>query len=532
MTFGGSNLQFNQTGMRTISCRIDRYAQMLHDTYLVLTLPDIYSPLVYLGAGVAPPTGYDPNSSAIGYEFQWIKNIGYNLIDHVDITMNGVVIQSLRGEWLKFYSYLTHDADKRIVVDTMTGNTTAMYDPANAFDRMGQYPHSVAPNTIPPAVPMTTIPEPSIRAQQLTIPLHFWFCENPGLALPLVSMQNSEVFINVTYRPLNDLYTIVDVDPTSPTYGTRIAPSNNTNFIGRFLSPPLATGAQSNPTLTSFFPDPYLEGNFIYLTEMEMGQLASADQTYLIKNVNYVSAEGQYGPNSDLLLPMFNLVTRIVFVAQRSDKLLVNDRDNYTNWMNPNRAPFTPISTDIQNSLYSSGQLQITSAFPRDSMTDSVLLLDGKERFTTKPTGFFSLLQMYKHATGAPPMLPGMYMYSFALDHDSYQPSGALNGSMFNKVVLRMTLLQPLPAMNPTTGVPTATQSIVCILRSTAFSPNPTVIPAGNVGLYTPDQLLTVVQTAGGDNVIFTFTYHIAAYVESINFLRVVSGLANLVFAS
>jgi hypothetical protein len=229
---------------------------------------------------------------------------------------------------------------------------------------------------------------------------------------------------------------------------------------------------------------------------------------------------------------MFNLVTRIVFVAQRSDKLLVNDRDNYTNWVNPNRAPFTPISTDIQNSLYSSGQLQITSAFPRDSMTDSVLLLDGKERFTTKPTGFFSLLQMYKHATGAPPMLPGVYMYSFALNHDSYQPSGALNGSMFNKVVLRMTLLQPLPAMNPTTGTLTATQSIVCILRSTAFSPNPTVIPAGNVGLYTPDQLLTVVQTAGGDNVIFTFTYHIAAYVESVNFLRVVSGLANLVFAS
>lgn len=532
MTFGGSNLQFNQTGTRTISCRIDRYAQMLHDTYLVLTLPDIYSPLVYLGTGVAPPTGYDPNSTAIGYEFQWIKNIGYNLIDHVDITMNGVVIQSLRGEWLKFYSYLTHAADKRIVVDTMTGNTQAMYDPANAFDRMGQYPHSVAPNTIPPAVPMTTIPEPSIRARQLTIPLHFWFCENPGLALPLVSMQNSEVFINVTYRPLNDLYTIVDVDSTSPTYGSRIAPANNTNFIGRFLSPPLATGAQSNPTLTSFFPDPYLEGNFIYLTEMEMGQLASADQTYLIKNVNYVSAEGQYGPNSDLLLPMFNLVTRIVFVAQRSDKLLVNDRDNYTNWVNPNRAPFTPISTDIQNSLYSSGQLQITSAFPRDSMTDSVLLLDGKERFTTKPTGFFSLLQMYKHATGAPPMLPGVYMYSFALNHDSYQPSGALNGSMFNKVVLRMTLLQPLPAMNPTTGTLTATQSIVCILRSTAFSPNPTVIPAGNVGLYTPDQLLTVVQTAGGDNVIFTFTYHIAAYVESVNFLRVVSGLANLVFAS
>ena len=523
MTFGSSNLQFNQTAPRTISCRIDRYAQMLHDTYLVLTLPDIYSPMARVST---PPPGYDPGCTAVGYEFQWIKNIGYNLIDNVTITMNGQAIQTLRGEWLKLYSQMTHDADKRIIVDTMTGNVREMYDPANAFDRVGQYPHSVAPNTIPTQVPMTTIPEPSIRSRQLMIPLHFWFCENPGLALPLTSIQNSEVFINVTFRATNDLYTVIDVDPLSPTYGTRIAP--RIYPIGQFLSPPNADGSTSNITLTNFFPDPYLEGNFIYLTEMEMGQLASADQTYLVKTVNYVSAEGQYGPNTDIVLPMMNLVTRIVFATQRSDKMLTNQWDNYTNWDNPYRAPYTPISSDIQNAMYSSGQQQITSIFPRDSLADGVLLIDGKERFSVKPTGFFSLIQMYKHTTGAPPMIPGVYMYSFALNHDQYQPSGSMNGSMFNKIILRLTLLQPLPASN----IPASTQQIVTILRSSAFSQNPVVIPPAQCSLFTPDQLLTVVQTTGGDNIIFTFTYHVGAYVESINFLRIVSGLANFVFAS
>ena len=529
MPFTTSNLEFNVTQTRTISCRVDRYAQLLHDCYLVLTLPDIWSPLKYLGQGVQVPTGYQTTQGAnsVGYEFQWIKNIGYNLIDHVDIVMNGQVIQRLRGEWLKMYSYMTHNADKRAIVDQMTGNVPELYDPANAYDRQNQYPHAIAPVSVPSQLPQTTVPEPSVRSRQLVVPLHFWFCENPGLALPLVSLQNSEVYINVTLRGLNDLYTVIDVNPTSPTYGQRIAPVNYPMSL--FLSPPLPTGLPSNPGLTSFIPDFYVEGTFIYLTEVEMNQLARADQTYLIKTVRYVNKEGQFGGNTDLEIPMFNLVTRIVFGTQRSDRILVNDWDNYTNWTNPNRAPWTPISTDVDTSLYSTGQQQVTSVAPRSAIIDGLLLFDGKERIATKPFPFFSLQQMYRHVTGQPPAsLPGIYQYSFALDHDQYQPSGSANGSMFNRTILRLTLQTPLPLSVTSGGGPTST--IVCVLRSTVFSPNPTIIPAGQIGLYDPSEIVSVVQS--NDNVIFTFTYNVGVYVEAINFLRIVSGLGNLVFAS
>ena len=535
MPFTSSNLEFSTTGTRTISCRIDRYAQLLHDCYLVITFPDIWSPLKSIGNAV-PPAGYDQRSKAIGYEFQWIENLGYNLIDHVDVTMNGQVIQRLRGEWLKIYSYMTHDANKRKIVDQMVGNVPEMYDPAHAYDRNGQYPHAIAPKNLPTDDPRTKIPEPSIRSRQLVVPLHFWFCENPGMALPLVSLQNAEVYINVTMRQLSDLYTVVDVNPANTTtYGQRVRPTNYP--LSLFLSPPLSDGTQSNPTLTTWFPDPYIDGNFIYLTEMEMNQLAKADQTFLIKTVNYVNKEGQFGGNTDLELPMFNLVTRIVFAAQRSDQILLNDWDNYTNWENPKRAPWSAISTDVNTALYSSGQQQVTSVYPRDAVIDGVLLFDGKERIQTKPLPFFSLQQMYRHATGQIPDLPGVYMYSFALDHNSYQPSGGANGSMFNKIILRLTLQQPLPESVTQDGGSTTTQ--VCVLTSSLFSPNPTVIPAANINLrdpvtgkllYPPGSITTVVQT--NDNVIFTFTYNVGAYVESINFLRIVSGLGNLVFAS
>lgn len=533
MSFSSSNLELSTTGTRTISCRIDRYAQLLHDSYLVLTLPDIWSPLKFLGAGVSLPSGYGAGGSvtgglSIGYEFQWIKNIGYNMIDHVSLTMNGQEIQRLSGEWLKLYSSMTHNTNKRVIVDQMVGNVPEMYDPANAYDRQNQYPHAITPSVIPSSGPLTTTPEPSIRSRQLVIPLHFWFCENPGLALPLVSLQNSEVYINVTLRNLNDLYTVIDVNPSSPTYGERVKPTNDAtyNALKLFLSPPLANGSPSNPALTNFFPDPYIEGNFIYLTEMEMNQLARADQTFLVKTVRYAGKEGQFGGNSDIEIPMFNLVTRVVFAAQRNDRIAVNDWDNYTNWSDTKRAPWDPITSDVVTALYSTGQQQVSSVFPKSAVIDGVLLFDGKERFQTKPFPFFSLLQMYRHTTGeVPKELPGVFMYSFALDHDSYQPSGAANGSMFNKIILRLTLQQPLPQSTTTTNT-----SIVCVLKSTVFSPNPTVVPAAQVPLYDPSELVTVVQT--NDNIIFVYTYNVGVYVESINFLRIVSGLGNLVFAS
>jgi hypothetical protein len=306
------------------------------------------------------------------------------------------------------------------------------------------------------------------------------------------------------------------------TFGTRIRP--DASVLTTFLSAPLLDGTSSNPTLTTFFPDPYIDANFISLTEMELNQLAVSDQTVLMKEVVFVSSENQFGPNTEVVLPARNLVTRIIINARRSDMEAINNWDNYTNWNNPNRAPFTANSSNVGNVLYSSGQYQVSSVSPRDTMADSVLLFNGQERFYTKPSQYFSLLQSYRHTTG--PSLPGVYMYSFALNNDQYQPSGAFNASKIDKITLRMTLHQPLPAASATG------QTQVCVLRSTVFNQNPTVIPPGNIGLYDPSEVVTVIQNTQNGAILFNYTYNVRIYIESYNFLRIVSGLANLVFAS
>jgi len=257
---------------------------------------------------------------------------------------------------------------------------------------------------------------------------------------------------------------------------------------------------------------------------MELNQLARADQTVLMKEIVFIGSENQFGPNTELVLPARNLVTRILFNARRSDKEAKNDWDNYTNWDDSGRAPFTAISSNVGTVLYSSGQYQVSSVSPRDAVVDSVLLFNGLERFYTKPNQYFSLLQSYRHTTG--PSLPGAYMYSFALNHDQYQPSGSMNASKFDKITLRMTLQQPLPAALSTGQVQ------VCVLRSTVFNQNPTVIPPGNIALFDPSEVVTVIQNTQNGAILFTYTYNVGVYIESYNFLRIVSGLANLVFAS
>ena len=43
-------------------------------------------------------------------------------------------------------------------------------------------------------------------ATTLYVPLQFWFCRNPGLALPLIALQYHEVKINLEFRPKNECY--------------------------------------------------------------------------------------------------------------------------------------------------------------------------------------------------------------------------------------------------------------------------------------------------------------------------------------
>lgn len=498
LDFRSSNLDLG-TLPKTLRARVDRNAQLVHDMYIHVSLPNIFSSVNPVTVGKHPELA--PDARGIGYEFQWIPNLGYNMIRSVSILINGTAVVTHTGEWMKLYSYVTHDANKRKLIDEMIGNIPELYDPANAFDRKNQYPHSLQG-------------QPSILGRDLIIPLHFWFCEDIGSALPLIALQYSQVEIVVEFATIYDLFTVRDVRDSSLTFGQRIrADAASPEFnLANFLSPNI--NGLVNPSLQTWNLNPYIEANYIFLSDPEMIQLAKSDMSFKIRDTKVVQSLSVYGGGNDVELGIHNLCTRVVWIAQRSDVQENNGYDNYTNYYVNNSAPyFSKFSP-----WFSSGSKIGTNISAQNIIVDANIILDGAQRFGTKTFDFFSLLENYKHHTGLP--LKGISTYSFSLDH-THQPSGHLNGSMFNKTILRLNLQLP----------PFTTQTIStagCIIKSTALSNNP--VPVQNNSLFAADQVLNTITKP--DLQVYQYTYNVRAYVESYNFLRITRGIANVVFSS
>ena len=154
----------------TLKFTVKRVADLVKDIYFVLNLPAIYS------------------SDSV--QFQWIKNIGTNIIDQVKISIGGTEVDKHYGEWLNIWHELNLSQDKKDGYNKMIGNITELYDPAEAPGNNGIYPHATVDSTIP-----------SINTQKLYVPLIFWFNQNFGLALPLIALQKHEVFVTIELRP-------------------------------------------------------------------------------------------------------------------------------------------------------------------------------------------------------------------------------------------------------------------------------------------------------------------------------------------
>jgi len=435
-------------GNKTFRFKVPRYADMLHDCYLCVNIPDIWSPLVEV----------DPTTHlAKEFQFQWIRNLGYNMIQQASINLNGTPIVTMTGEWMKIASYLKNDSTKRAILDKMVGNTPDMYDPANGPGLFNQYPNAINVDGVNP-------PAPSIAGRQLTIPLPFWFCEDIGQSLPLVSLVQSEVEIQITFNSIYNLFTMIDVNPAnkgSSTFLTRIVgnPADPFRGIQNFLSYPDIQGNPTNLSLQNWNFNPYIEANYIFLTDTERAHVAAYERSFLVTQVQYMRKDGQYGLNN-LPIPMYNLCTRVVSLFQREDRILLNDWDNYTNWdniyyppVNPSVLPSNVYSPLPPTSFYSSGIQLSNSMNSQDILQEGTIVLDGQERENTKNVNFYRFIQNYKFSSGDTTALPGINVYSFAIKPEEHQPSGTLNMSRIDTAVLNITLQDGINSnYTPTTG--------------------------------------------------------------------------------
>jgi len=74
-----------------------------------------------------------------------------------------------------------------------------------------------------------------------------------------------------------------------------------------------------------------------------------------------------------------------------------------------------------------------------DILLDAVLQLDGFDRFQVRDAGYFRLVQPWQYHTVIPEE-SFVYSYSFALRPEDVQPSGSMNASRMDSMVLQISL--------------------------------------------------------------------------------------------
>ena len=329
---------------KRITCLVPRRGDLLGQIILEVTLPEIKL------------TTGDPVS--------YVDSIGHALIQEISIEIGEQQIDRQNGEWMEIWSTYTTTNDKK-----------------NGFYEMiGKMPPFTTPNIMGP--------------RKFYIPLHFWFCRNPGLALPLIALQYHPVRINLTLRPLNELW------------------SHN------LLTTNLCDTIQVSPASIT---DLMLWGDYIYLDPEERRRFVSSAHEYLIEQVQYTAPlPFQYNSNSASLRVEFNHPLREIFwLIQREDMIRFRQHFNYSS-LGVNEA--------------------ITNLTRKHILQDAVLQLDGFDRFQIRDARYFNLVQPWQHHTVVPNQ-SYLYSYSFAIDPESVQPCGSLNASRMNSIVLQVNLV-------------------------------------------------------------------------------------------
>lgn len=469
--FGKQEFRLPYIGTPTLSLtttsefefKIDRYAQLLTNATLSVTLPDIYSP-IYPPQSITLPDGTTGTTTWAPYEFAWIEYIGALIIDRVECYFDGQLIQRYSGQYILAKAQRDFSATQLAKFYDGIGHVPELYSPDCAGARANTYPNAFYTESFAGA-------QPSIGSRILTIPLGLWFSESLSKALPLTSLQYNNVYIKVYLRPINQWFTIRDVNDWANNY-PRVAPNfNQANMqMARFLvtPPDVSIGPTSYPTYLPQIWNPAigLDCTFVFLANEEIEAFSAMPQQYIMKTVHEYTFNNVVGTNK-VKLDSLGLVSNWMFFFRRSDANLRNQWTNYTNWPynympydiipantagafpNPATGGTTTIGPGVNPNGETTG-LYITGIRNPQNIKDILIamgiILDGSYRENILPYYAYSFINPYWGSNGFGEQ--GMYYYNFSLNSgDPDQPSGYMDLTNYTNIELEFNTI--LPPANP-----------------------------------------------------------------------------------
>jgi len=432
-----------------IRYKFQRIADLVRDIYFTFDLPDIYCKYIES----VQPNGRTPDTQ---YNFAWTDYIGCQIIQSVGIYIGGQKIQEFDGSYMIAKAQCDLDNRSYQKWRVLVGDLPELNDPSKGIYAGGSsglsgggYP-LVYNNNGPPPASKTTPPNvnrPSIQGRRLQVPLPFWFAESTFEALPLVSLQYHECEVQLTLRPINQLYTILDLS------GNQVAPSYQSHPSPSALQPEnvyyTAVSNISDVTINNFLTDigmpppllntwplnPAIQLTYVYVTDDERAQFSAEPLQYLVRQITSYAFPGLIS-RQFVELDTHNPIERLIILPRRSDSLLYrNQVANFTNWINPYKPPYiapcvipTPVVPTWGNPINTTSATgaQVLNG-QRQILRELSVLGDGNLLQEQKPIEYFTEVVPWKYLTGIP--TPGLIVYPFSLASPSPQPDGSINSS-------------------------------------------------------------------------------------------------------
>ena len=449
---------------RRVQCTVSRNGDLAYRTYLQVTLPEINQ-----NDGT---TGQDSGAVLA----RWLDCPGEQMISMAEVEIGGQRIDRQYGDWMHIWNQLTLTSEQEAGYHKMIGHTTQLTylcDPDFAHVAT-----ACGAADVPEAVcaPRQALPETT-----LYVPLQFWFCRNPGLALPLIALQYHEVKINIELRPLDECLFAVSAVTAG---GSGTANKKVANAYAKSL------------VAASLYVD------YVFLDTDERRRMAQNPHEYLIEQLQYTGAESIGSSSNKIKLNFNHPCKELVWVVQPDmhvaycDSFLENrlmhkalgaQPFNYTDAVDALPNSIMAFGSAAQNKtvidaagLFSDLNADVSSAAVQaDGATDTAndqfgavqaaptgvtdagvfvlaetalnmhcwgenpvvtakLQLNGQDRFSEREGTYFDLVQPYQHHTRNPDT--GINVYSFALRPEEHQPSGTCNFSRIDNATLQLVV--------------------------------------------------------------------------------------------
>jgi hypothetical protein len=442
---------------RRVTCTISRNGDLAYRTYLQVTLPEI-------NQGLA-------NSGGAGVWARWLDFPGEQMISQVEVEIGGQRIDRQYGDWMHLWNQLTLSKEQERGYFKMIGNTTQLTfitDPS--FSAVDGPCASNAPTQV--CEPRNALPETT-----LYVPFQFWYCRNPGLALPLIALQYHEVKINLDIRPIDECLWAVGSLASTATGSQRVTAAYNQSLVAASL---------------------YVD--YVFLDTDERRRMAQNPHEYLIEQLQFTGDESVGSSSNKIKLNFNHPCKELVFIVQPDAnvdycssltagttlfKTLGAQPFNYSDGIDalPNSimafggraevvndfvngsglffdpgavdvttavagwdtyTPFTNTAGATASGVSDAGTFVLTESsldmhcWGQNPVVTAKLQLNGQDRFSEREGSYFSLVQPYQHHTRAPD--EGINVYSFALRPEEHQPSGSCNFSRIDNATLQLVL--------------------------------------------------------------------------------------------